>query len=145
MLSLLQDELIQAMKTKDKPTLIGLRNIIGKIKIKIIEKGDDLSNDECLQILKSSAKQLKDSITQYERGNRNDLANIEKFELSLIEKFLPKQLTEEEIRLIIQKNIKSLNAKSIQDMGRVMGEVMKKIIGTADGKIVKKIVQEELN
>jgi len=145
MLSLLQQELIKAMKVKDKPTIIGLRNIIGKLKLKKIEKGDDLSNDECLQILNSSAKQLKESIIQYEKGNRNDLAKIEDFELSLIEKFLPKQLTKKEIQVVVQKNIKAINANSMQDMGRVMGIVMKELLGAADGKIVKKIVQEELN
>ena len=145
MLSLLQKELIKAMKAKEKPAIIGLRNIIGELKTKKIDKGNDLTTDECIQILNSSAKQLKESIIQYAKGGRNDLAEIEKFELTLIEKFLPKQLSEEEIRFIVQKNIKLTNAKSIQDMGRIMGIVMKELIGSADGKIVKKIVQDELN
>ena len=74
MLSLLQKELIKAMKAKEKPTIIGFRNIIGKLKAKKIDKGHDLSKDECIQVLNSSAKQLKESINQYVKGGRNDLA-----------------------------------------------------------------------
>ena len=145
MLLTLQNELIEAMKNKDKPTIIGLRNIIGKIKAKKIDKGEDLTNEEYLQVLNSATKQLKESIFQYEKGGRNDLANIEKFELSIIEKFLPEQLSEEKIRLIVKKNIQEINAKSMQDMGRIMGMVMKEVMGSADGNTVKKIVQQELN
>ena len=145
MLLTLQNELIEAMKNKDKPTIIGLRNIIGKIKAKKIDKSEDLTNEEYLQVLNSAAKQLKESIFQYEKGGRNDLANIEKFELSIIEKFLPKQLSEEKIRLIVKKKIQEINAKSMQDMGRIMGMVMKEVMGSADGNTVKKIVQQELN
>ena len=145
MLLTLQNELIEAMKNKDKPTIIGLRNIIGKIKAKKIDKSEDLTNEEYLQVLNSAAKQLKESIFQYEKGGRNDLANIEKFELSIIEKFLPKQLSEEKIRLIVKKNIQEINAKSMKDMGCIMGMVMKEVMGSADGNIVKKIVQQELN
>ena len=146
MLSLLQAELIKSMKAKDKPTMTGLRNIIGKLKAKKIDKGDSLTNNEYVLILNSSAKQLKESIIQYEKGGRHDLAEIEKFELKLLEKFLPEQLSEKEIRITVQKHIKLINAKkSMGNMGKVMGIVMKELMGIADGKIVKKIVQEELN
>jgi len=145
MLSLLQNKLIEAMKNKDKPTIMGIRNIIGKIKAKKIDKGADLTDEECLQILNSSAKQLKESIFQYEKAERKDLADIEKFELSILEKFLPEQLSKEKVQLIVKETIEKTNAESIQDMGRVMGMVMKEIMGAADGKIVKEIVQEELS
>ena len=145
MLSLLQAELIKSMKAKDKPTIIGLRNIIGKLKAKKIDKGDSLTTNECIQILNSSAKQLKESIIQYDKGGRNDLAEVEKFELKLLERFLPEQLSKKDIRLSIQKHIKLINAKSMQDMGKVMSVVMQELMGIADGKIVKIIVQEELS
>ena len=145
MLSLLQEELVKAMKAKDRATLIGIRNIIGKLKSLQIDKGKDLTKQESIQILQSSAKQLKDSIRQYKKGGRDDLADIEAFELKLINKYLPKQLSEDEIRSSIQKTIKSCGTTSMQDMGRIMGIVMKELMGTADGKIVQKIVQEELN
>ena len=145
MLSLLQKELVKAMKSKEKETILCLRNIIGKIKSKQIDKGDSLGEKECLQILISSAKQLKESIVQYKGGGRNDLAQREEFELQLIETFLPKQLTEDNIRSKVKKIILTLNASSITDMGRVMGVTMNELTGSADGNIVKKIVQEELN
>ena len=145
MLKTLKNELIKAMKNQDKPTTISIRNIIGKIKSKKIDKGEDLTNEECLQILNSSAKQLKESILQYEKGGRNDLAKLEKFELSIVEKFLPEQLSKQEIKLIVKKHIQKINAQSIQDMGRVMGCVMKELIGSVDGNIVKQIVQKELS
>ena len=145
MLALLQEELKAAMKAKDKATLTGLRNIIGKLKAQRIDKGEDLTDQECIQILQSSVKQLKDSIEQYEKGGRDDLAKVEAFELKLIEKYLPEQLSEEEIRISVQKTIKSTGAKSMQDMGRVMGSVMKNLAGAVDGKVVQKIVQEKLS
>ena len=145
MLKTLKNELIKAMKNQDKPTIISIRNIIGKIKSKKIDKGENLTNEECLQVLNSSAKQLKESISQYEKGGRDDLAKLEKFELSILEKFLPKQLSEQEIQLIVKKHIQKTNAQSIQDMGRLMGSVMKELIGSVDGNIVKQIVQKELS
>ena len=145
MLALLQEELKAAMKAKDKATLTGLRNIIGKLKAQRIDKGEDLTDQECIQILQSSVKQLKDSIEQYEKGGRDDLAKVEAFELKLIEKYLPEQLSEEEIRISVQKTIKSTGAKSMQDMGWVMGSIMKNLAGAVDGKMVQKIVQEKLS
>ena len=144
MLSILHKALKAAMKAKDKATLIGLRNIIGKLKMRQIDKGEELTREECIQILQSSAKQLKDSIMQYEQGGRNDLAEIETFELTLIENYLPEQLSEDELRTLIRKTIEFTQAKSMQDMGQVMGTAMKELAGAADGKIVQKIVQEEL-
>jgi len=145
MLSLLQEELKTAMKAKDKPTLTCLRNIIGKLKAQQIDKGETLTKQECIQILKSSEKQLKESIIQYNNGGRVDLAKIEAFELKLLEKYLPKQLPEDNVRATVQHTIKSIGAESTKDMGRVMGVVMKDLAGYADGQMVQKMVQEELN
>ena len=145
MLDLLQEELKTAMKAKDKATLIGLRNIMGKLKTKQIDKGEELTKEESISILFSSVKQLRDSIEQYKSGGREDLAEKEAFELTLIEKYLPKQLSKDDLRTFVQKTIKSIGAESMQDMGRIMGAVMRELTGTTDGKIVQKIVLEELN
>ncbi len=133
------------MKAKDKATLTGLRNIIGKLKAQRIDKGEDLTDQECIQILQSSVKQLKDSIEQYEKGGRDDLAEVEAFELKLIEKYLPEKLSEDDVRILVRKTIKNTGAESIQNMGLIMGAVMKKLAGSAEGKMVQKIVREELN
>ena len=144
MLDQLQKELKQAMKNGDKATMIGLRNIIGKINSAKIEKGGDLDNNECMKILKSAAKQLNESIFQYNKGGREDLASKELFELSIIKKYLPEQLSEDKITDIVKETVKSTGASSMQDMGKVMGVIMKQLEGTADGKIVQKIVMSEL-
>ena len=99
---------------------------------------------EELKILKTAAKQLKESIDQYQKGDRDDLAEKEAFELSLLEKYLPEQLSEEQIRETVKNIVKNTEAESIQDMGEVMGATMKELAGFADGKIVQKNVQEEL-
>ena len=145
MLSLLQEDLKIAMKAKDKGTLTGLRNIIGKLKARRIDKGEDLTKQECIQILQSSAKQLKDSIEQYEKGGRDELAEVEAFELKLIKKNLPEQLSEDDVLDLVRKTIKSTGAQSMKNMGQVMGDIMKHLAGAADGKMVQRIVQAELN
>ena len=91
------------MKAGNKAAMIGLRNIIGKMKSSQIDKGEPLTKEETLKILKSAAKQLRESIEQYKNGGREDLAEKELFELSLLEKYLPEQLSEVEIRKIIKK------------------------------------------
>ena len=89
MLNQLQEELKVAMKSRDKATITGLRNIIGKLKSAQIDRGKLLNSEESMKILKSAAKQLKESVVQYNKGDRKDLAEKELFELSLIEKYLP--------------------------------------------------------
>jgi hypothetical protein len=144
MLNQLQEELKVAMKGGDKAAMTGLRNIIGKLKAAQIDKGESLNEEESMKILKSTAKQLKESVEQYNKGGREDLVQKELFELSLIEKYLPEQLSEDKIRDLVKTTIQSAGAESMQDMGRVMGILMQELAGTADGKLVQQIVQEEL-
>jgi len=145
MLNQLQKELVVAMKAGEKAIMMGLRNIIGKLKAAKIDKGESLTNEESLKILKSAAKQLKESIDQYQKGGRDDLAEEEAYELSLLEQYLPKQLSEEIIRETVKNIVENTGAESIQNMGKVMGAAMKEFAGSADGKLVQKIVQEELS
>ena len=145
MLDQLQEELKIAMKAGEKAKMMGLRNIIGKIKATQIDKGETLTNEESLKILKTAAKQLKESIDQYQKGGRDDLAEKEAFELTLLEKYLPEQLSEEHIRQTVKNIVKNTGAGSMLDMGKVMGATMQELAGSADGKLVQKIVQEELS
>ena len=145
MLNQLQDELKIAMKTGNKASVTGLRNIIGKLKTFQIDKGEPLTNEDSQKILKSAAKQLKESIEQYQNGGRYDLAEKELFELSLLDKYLPKQLSEDELRKIVKETIQTSKAQSIQDLGKVMGMLMKKLAESADGKLVQQILREELS
>ena len=145
MLDQLQEELKIALKAGEKAKMMGLRNIIGKIKAAQIDKGETLTNEESLKILKTAAKQLKESLDQYRKGGRDDLAEKEAFELTLLEKYLPEQLSEEQITQTVKNIVKNTEAGSMQDMGKVMGATMQELAGSADGKIVQKIVQEELS
>ena len=145
MLDQLQEELKIALKAGEKAKMMGLRNIIGKIKATQIDKGETLTNEESLKILKTAAQQLKESIDQYQKGGRDDLAEKEAFELTLLEKYLPEQLSEEHIRQTVKNIVKNTGAGSMLDMGKVMGATMQELAGSADGKIVQKIVQEELS
>ena len=145
MIILLQEELKKAMKKQDKDTVLGLRNMIGKLKARQIDKGTELNDDECIKVLKSSAKQLKESIRQYNNGGREDLAEKEVFELTLIEKYLPEQLSNEAIQKLVQNIIQNKGFAGMQDMGKVMGIIMSQISGEADGNIVQEIVKSELN
>ena len=145
MLNQLQDELKIAMKAGDKAAMTGLRNIIGKLKSSQINKGEPLTKEEALKILKSAAKQLRESVEQYKNGGRDDLVVKELFELSLLDKYLPEQLSEGEIREIVKETIQASRAESMQDMGRVMGMLMKELAESADGKLIQQIVREELS
>jgi len=145
MLDKLRAELKDALKSSDKDKLNALRNLVAKIKSKEIEKGEPLSNDECLKVCMSSAKQIKESISQFKKGNRQDLADKEKIELDIISSYLPEELSNEELTKIIKEVIDNVSANGPSDMGKVMGPVMGKISGQADGKRVQKLVLEELN
>ena len=145
MLNQLQDELKIAMKAGDKAAMTGLRNIIGKLKASQIDKGESLTKEEALKILKSAAKQLRESIEQYKKGGRDDLAQKELFELLLLDKYLPEQLSEGKIREVVKETLQASGAESMQDMGRIMGVLMKELAESADGKLVQNIVLKELS
>jgi len=139
------NDMKSAMKSGHKSEVIALRNLIGKVKAKQIDNGENLTKDECIKVILSAAKQLKDSIQQYKDGNREDLAKNESFELSIVERYLPEQMNEEEVRSIVKKTIIDVDAKSLKDMGKVMGNAMQVVGSEADGSIVQKIVREELS
>ena len=145
MIQQIMDDLKIAMKGQNKPKIIGLRNLLGKLKAHEIDKGDSLTEAECIKILSSASKQLKDSIKQYSDANRVDLIEKEEYELSLVKKYLPEPISEDEIKKEIAKIIDENNAQSMADMGKIMGIAMNKFSGSVDGNIVQKIVKENLN
>ena len=145
MLSTLMNDMKSAMKAGEKSELGALRNLIGKIKAKQIDSGKDLTIDECIKVMVSAAKQLKDSIQQYKNGGRDDLAENEAFELSIVERYLPEPMSEDDLRAIVKKTIVDVGAESMKDMGKVMGIAMQAVSGGADGSIVQKMVREELS
>lgn len=145
MLSKFQEELKTAMKSGDKKRITAIRNIFGKLKARKIDKGEELTDDESMKIIQSSVKQLKDSIEQYKNAGRDDLAEAESYELSFLEQYLPKQMGEDELKVIVKKIIGETGASSQADIGKVMGPLMKDIAGKADGKMAQQIVRELLS
>lgn len=142
-------DLKEAMKSKDQRRLQVLRSLKAKLLEKEISerKGGEasLSEEQSLEVLMKAAKQRKESISQFEQGNRNDLAEVEKEELAIIEEYLPKMMSEEEIAKVVEEKISALGATGPQDMGKVMGPIMGALKGKADGSLVSKIVKQKLN
>ncbi|MFA6028100.1 MAG: GatB/YqeY domain-containing protein [Patescibacteria group bacterium] len=136
----INDDLKKAMKAQDAFLLGTLRMVYSSMKYKAIDKKADLTDDDCQKILASEAKKRKDSIAAFEKGNRPELAEKEKKELEIIKKYLPKQLSEEELRAII---VKVVAANAGLGFGPMMGKVMAQAKGKADGALVQKILKEE--
>ena len=141
----IQKDMYKAMKEKEKERINALRNIIGKLKYKYIDKGDKLTEQEEIKVIQSLAKQRRESIELYKQGGRNDLVETETKELSIIEKYLPKAMSEEEVRRLVRKTVKETGAESMSDLGKVMPLVMKKGAGKVDGKIAQEILKELLS
>lgn len=145
--STIESEIKQAMLSKDKDRLRALRAIKSQILLAATEKGgsDDLSEEAELKLLTKAAKQRRDSIEVFEQQGRDDLAATEKSELAVIESFLPKQLSEEEVEIAVQKVMEEVGASGPQDMGKVMGAATKKLAGKADGKVISMLAKKLLS
>jgi uncharacterized protein len=139
-------EMKDAMKAKDEATLRGLRAIKAEIIKAKTEPGAGGQIDEATEqkFLQKMMKQRKDSLEIFEKQGRADLAAKEKEEMAVIEKFLPKQLSEAEIKEAVSKVITAVGASSPADMGKVMGVASKELAGKADGKTISSIVKELL-
>jgi len=139
-------EMKDAMKAKDEATLRGLRAIKAEIIKAKTEPGagGEVSAEKELALLQKMMKQRKDSLEIYQQQARADLAQKEQEEIAVIERFLPQQLTEEELRTELQGIIAEAGASSPADMGKVMGAATKKLAGRADGKTISAMVKELL-
>ncbi|MEA2113664.1 MAG: GatB/YqeY domain-containing protein [Patescibacteria group bacterium] len=143
----IQTDIKNAMIKKDALRVSVLRMALAAILNKEKEKGakaEELTDDSVLEIVSGEAKKRKDSIGQYEKGGRQDLAGREKKELEILSAYLPEQMGEEEIRKIVKEKVSKLGANGLQDMGKIMGALMADLKNKADGAVVKKIVEEEL-
>ena len=141
------EELKLAMKSKDKLVLTALRAIKSELMIAKTNAGQKkiINNEIELKILQKLVKQRKESSKIYLKKGRNELAETELKEAEIIQRFLPKQLTNEEIEFEVKNQIKNINAKSLKDMGAVMSAVTKKLAGAADGKTISEIVRKYLS
>jgi len=141
----IQKDMYKAMKEKEKERINALRNIIGKLKYRYIDKGDKLTGQEEIKVIQSLAKQRRESIEIYKQGGRNDLVETETKELSIIEEYLPQAMSEEEVRRLVRETVKETGAESMSDLGKVMPLVMKKGAGKVDGKLAQEVLRELLS
>lgn len=142
-------DLKKAMKAKDADRLRVLRSLKSKLlekEISIRSGGEgDITDEQAIEVLMKAAKQRRESIDQFEKGGREDLAATEKEELEVIESYLPKMMDDEEIRKEVKAFIDQTGASGLADMGKVMGAMMGRLKGKADGSDVSRIVKEELS
>ncbi|POY38326.1 glutamyl-tRNA amidotransferase [Solitalea longa] len=146
LLEKIDQDIKKAMLAKEEATLRGLRSIKAALLVAKTEKGaaEVLSEDTEVKVLQKQAKQRKESVDIYLAQNRADLAKIEQEELDVIEGYLPKQLSEEEVEAIVKQIIAESGASGMKDMGKVMGLSTKELAGKADGKIVSSVVKKLL-
>ena len=158
----IKKDLISALKEKNESAVSTLRMVTSSIFNKEMEKRVEvlktepslteeqikekvkLSDEEIIEVLSSEVKKRRDSIAQFEQGGRPELAASEKVEMEILMKYMPKELTEEEIRTIVKASITKSGATTMKDIGLVMKEVSPQTKGKADGNMVAKIVREEL-
>ncbi len=142
----INDDLVASMKSKDELKTTTLRMIKSAVKnAEIAKRGKgDLTEEDVTGVLSTMVKQRKESVEQYQKANRNDLAEKESREISIIQEYLPKQLTPEELDEIIRTTIKDAGIAGPKDMGKLMKELMPKVKGKADGKLVNQRVKEIL-
>lgn len=158
----IQEDLTSALKEKKEVKLSVLRMLLAAIgnketekRTKIwktkpdlrpeeLKKEGQLTDQETMEVISSEIKKRKEAIGLYEKGGRGELVDREKKELEILQKYLPEQLSEEEVKKLVKEAIAKTGAKEIKDMGKVMAELMSKVKGKADGGLVSKIVKELL-
>jgi len=144
----LKEELKQSMLAKDELRTSVLRMLLSAINYLEIQKGGagyGATDEDVLLAIQKEVKQRKDSIEQYKNAGRQELAEKEEKEMQILNKYLPEQMSEEEITKIVKETILETGATSIADIGKIMGALMPKVKGKADGNLVNKIVRRELS
>ena len=144
----LRDELKQSMLARNTEKTSTLRMLISAIGYYEIQKGGagyEATDEDVMNVIQSEAKKRRDSIEQYTSAGRQELADKEQQELVLLQTYLPAQMGEEEVRSLVQEAVSQTGATTPQDMGKVMGALMPKVKGKADGTLVSRLVKEALS
>ena len=141
---LVEEAVKSAMRERNKEKTSTLRMALSELKKEEIDRREEITNEDSIKILQRMIKQRKESKTQFLDAGRSELANKENEEILILQDFLPEQLSEEAIKVIVLEAISETQAKDPQDMGKVMGALKSKIKGNADMGIVSKIVKENL-
>lgn len=141
----LLEDMKRSMKEGDKVRVETVRGLRAQLKNAQISKGKELSDEDMIQVLSSAAKKRKESIEQFKAVGRDDRADTEQKELDIIYEYLPKQLDEKQIAELVDSVVAEVKPTSMADMGKVMGIIMPKVKGQADGKLVQQIVRDKLS
>ena len=136
----LQSEMTAARKAQDKPATLLLGTTLSEVRNRAIELKRDLTDDDVLEVIRRGIKKRRESIEMYDKGGRAELAEKEKAEVAMLERYLPAQMSPEEIRAIVRSAIEGGAA----NVGAVMGKVMPQLKGKADGSAINAIVREDL-
>ena len=142
---LITDDMKLALKAQDKSALKAIRMILGAIKQKEIDERIDLNDNQVMVVIQKMVKQRKDSISQFSDAGRTDLVEVEEAELSIINNYMPKQLSEAEIEAAVVKAISDSGADSMKDMGKLMGILKGQLDGKADMGQVSQLIKSKLN
>lgn len=142
-------DLKESMKAREERRTLVLRSLKSGVLEKEITnrtggERSEITDELVIEVITKAAKQRRDSLDQYRAAGREDLAAVEEQELAIIETYLPKQLTKEEIEAIVDEVVAQTGAAGMKDMGKVMGQLMPKVKGKADGKLVNLVVKEKL-
>lgn len=138
------DDMKVAMRAKEMARLSAIRLLLAAIKQREVDERIELSDADVVAIIEKMNKQRRDSISQYEAAGRQDLADVEKFEMSVLQTYMPQQLSEAEISLAVSGAISSTGATGPQDMGKVMGVLKSKLAGRADMGKVSALIKAQL-
>lgn len=140
----LLNDLVAAMKSQDKETLSVLRMVKGAIQLEEINKKSELSDEDFIGVVSKQIKTRKESITEFEKAGRTDLVEQTKKEIEILNKYMPEQLSEEEVLKVIDEAFNTVNPQAQSDMGKLMGFVTPKLKGKADMSFVSKTIKEKL-
>lgn len=139
------EDLKNAMKNQDKELLAVIRMVKGAISLEEINKKRELTDDEIIDVISKQIKTRKESIIEFEKGNRNDLVEKTKSEIEILNKYMPEQLSIEEINKEIEEAFEEIKPTGMSDMGKIMGKVTPIFRGKADMSLVSKIIKEKLS
>ena len=144
LLAELNEDIKTAMKSRDKERLSVLRMIKSSLLNEEIAKGSELNSDEELTVLAREKKQRNESLEEFTKADRQDLVLKLENEIVIVDEYLPQQLSQEEVAALVKEAVRQTGASSMADMGKVMGALMPKVKGKADGNIVSSLVKSEL-
>lgn len=141
----IQDGMKAALKSGDRLTLSTLRLLLSALHNEEIKGRRELTPEEILKTISSLCKQRQESIEYFQKGGRTDLVEKEEAELEILRRFLPQALTDEEVRVLIRSSIEEVGAKGVQDLGKVMKQIMPKVTGRTEGRRVSELAKEMLS